>query len=553
MNGQRDLDLLAQLESERSTLTAHYSELARFIWPDHDVFNRPAASGQQEGEKRALSVLDTTAAIAADRCASALMSMTAPTHKKYQSLTVDDDELADNPQVKRWLEIATDTLFRHRYAPRSGFAAQYHECCKSAVAFGPMATFVEDYWEGTRYHALSMSNTFFLTDSQGRVNGAVRPLEYTAAQLAQKFGAAVLPDKILQAMNSNTQADRLKKWKIVHVIEQMDNSQRVTGFRFAGRYTCEEGKAVLESRGFRTLPIAASRYSTMPGEKYGRSIAMTILPTIKGLQVMIGDYFKGLHKQVDPALLAADDDGVMTVIKAQPGKVTTGGVSSDGKPLVMPLSQPGRLDWVQAEFGEQRKQINDAFLTSLFQILSADPSAREQTAYEVSVREVEKAALLSPATDRIMDEYFGTLVPREIDILTQAGYLPPMPPELADRHEEIKVTHTGELARAQSADEILGIQRTLEVLELFSAYDSTAPKRIKLDEALARFAEGAGMPSKFIRTDDEMVEIREKDEQQQAAAAAAQLAAPAGVAAKNFAQAEQLRAGAPSQLGGYPA
>lgn len=552
MNGQRDLDLLAQLESERSTLTAHYTDLARFIWPDHDVFNRQAGSAQQEGEKRTLSVIDTTAAVAADRCASALMSMTAPTHKKYQSLAIDDDDLGDNPQVKRWLEIATDTLFRHRYAPRSGFAAQYHECCKSAVSFGPMATFVEDYWEGIRYHALSMSNTFFLTDSQNRVNGAVRPLEYTAQQLAQKFGVSNLPDKVLQALGSNIQADRLRKWKVVHVIEQTGNAQRVTGFRFAGRYVCEEGKAVLEDRGFRTLPIAASRYSTMPGEKYGRSIAMTILPTIKGLQAMMADYFKGLHKQVDPALLAADDDGVMTVIKAQPGKVTVGGMSSDGKALVAPLSQPGRLDWVQAEFGEQRKQINDAFLTSLFQILAADPNARQQTAYEVSVREVEKASLLSPATDRIMDEYFGSMVPRELDILMQGGYLPEMPPELEQCRDEIKVTHTGELARAQSADEILGIQRTLEVLPLFAQFDSAAPKRLKLDEMLKRFAEGAGAPAKFIRTDDEMAEERQAQEEQEAAAAMAQMAPGAGQAAKNFAEAEQIRGGAPSQLGGYP-
>jgi hypothetical protein len=217
----------------------------------------------------------------------------------------------------------------------------------------------------------------------------------------------------------------------------------------------------------------------------------------------------------------------------------------------MPISQPGRLDWVKEEMAEQRRQINDGFLTTLFQILSADPAARQQTAYEVSVREVEKAALMSPATDRIMDEYFGACVPRELQILMDAGHLPPMPDSLLGRESEIKVTHTGELARAQSADELLGIQRTMEALPLFTAVDPAAAKRLKTDQMLARFAEGAGTPSKFIRTDDETDELREQDEQQQAAAAAAQLAPGAGQAAKSFAEAEQIRSGAAAGLGGY--
>lgn len=548
-NGQRDLDLLAQLENERSTLTSHYRDLARFIWPDHDVFYR--ATSTPEGDKRALELVDTTAAVAADRCASALMSMTAPTHKKYQSLTVDDEDLADDPRVKQWLELATDTLFRHRYAPRSGFPAQYHECCKSAVVFGPMGTFLEDHHEGMRYHPLSLSNTYLLTDSQGRVNGAVRVLEFTAQQLADKFGASKLPDKVRDHALSTDQAKRLRKWKLVHVVEEMPSRQAVTEWKFSGRYTLEEQKVVLEERGFRELPIAAARYSTLPGEKYGRSLAMTILPTIKGLQAMVRDYIKGLHKQVDPPLIANDDDGVMTAIKAQPGKVTVGGVSAEGKPLVLPFGVPGALDWAYQGIQDHRTQINDAFLTSLFQILAADPSSRQQTAYEVSVREVEKASLLSPATDRIMDEYFGSLVPRELSILMQAGYLPPMPEEMLGRESEIKVTHTGELARAQSADEILGIQRTLEALPLFAQFDPAAPKRIKLDEMLGHFAEGTGLPAKYVRSDDEMAEQREAEEQQQAIAAAAEMAPGAGQAAKAFAEAEQIRAGQANQLGGY--
>jgi hypothetical protein len=41
-----DVDLLAQLRTERSPLIAHYGELARYVWPDYTVFDRAAEGAQ---------------------------------------------------------------------------------------------------------------------------------------------------------------------------------------------------------------------------------------------------------------------------------------------------------------------------------------------------------------------------------------------------------------------------------------------------------------------------------------------------------------------------
>ncbi len=538
-----DQDLISQLETDRSTLTSHYSELARYIWPDHGIFYR--AKGEPEGGKRAQEIVDTTAPIAADRCASALMSMTAPSHRQYHRLAVDDDELKDDLAVKQWLEQTNDTLFRRRYAPKSGFPAQYHECCKSAVVFGPMATFIEDVVsdDGSSYncyHALSVSNTYLIVDDKNRVSGFARRLEFNAQQLADKFGADRLPERVRKCLDSESQGQRLQKWGVVHVVQPMPQKQNVTGFTHSSRYSLVEGTAMLEERGYRGLPLASARYSTLPGEQYGRSIAMLVLPSIKGLNKAKRDFIIGIHKQVDPPLLAHDDDGVMTVIKAVAGKVTQGGVTADGHPLVIPLGQPGRLDWADKYLEDERRQINDAFMTTLFQILTEQPT-RQQTAYEVSVREVEKAALMSPSTDRINDEYFSALVARELAIAEEAGDIAAMPESLRARPGAIKVIHVGDLSVAQQAEKILGIQRALEVAPLFAEQDPSAPKRIKWADAFKQFGEGVGISAELMRTDEEMAEMREQDEQQQAMAAAAEAAPGAGIAARNFAQAEQIR------------
>jgi hypothetical protein len=533
-----DSDLIAQLESDRSQLTAHYQDLARFAWPDHAVLYRDQR--QPEGDKRSQDVFDTTAPIAAERCGKMLKSMTAPSHRRYQKLAIEVDEIKDDMEVKRWLEHATDVIFRRRYRPGSGFDAQYLQGCHSLTVFGPIATLLEDTPEGNCYHGLSVSNTYFITNKYGRVCGLARRLSYNASQLKEKFGEDALPDKVKVALNAASQSQRLTKWAVVHVIEPLPEPQAVTGFTHASRYSLVEGYAMLEVRGYRGLPVAAARYSTMPGEDYGRSIAMLVMPTVKQLNKMDRDFGVGVHKQVDPPLLAFDDDGAMNAVKNVAGKVTAGGMSEDGKPLVAALAQPGRLDWAQTYMDEKRKQINDAFMTSLFQILASE-QPRQQTAYEVSVREVEKSALLSPSTDNINDEYFTPLAQREIAIAMEVGDLEPMPAILEQHRDKIKITHTGDLSVAQQAEKVIGIQRALEVAPLFQAQDPSSTKRIKWADAYKQLCEGVGMSTELFNTDEELEEIRAQDEEQAMLAAAAELAPKAGQGAKNFAEAEQIR------------
>ena len=279
---------------------------------------------------------------------------------------------------------------------------------------------------------------------------------------------------------------------------------------------------------------------TPPNRKLDQSRA-PILETLR-------DYIAGVHKSVDPPILSADDDGTMTVIRAVPGKVTPGGLDQQGNERVKAWGTPNDLTWGNDLIADQRRQINDGFMTTLFQILATDRPGK-QTAYEVSVREVEKAALLSPATDRINDEYQSSMVARELAIAEEAGEILPMPEVLQQRRHKIKVVHTGDLSVAQQGEQILGIQRTLEVAALFRAEDPASTRRIKWDKALEKFGQGVGLPADLMATDEEMEEARAEEEMQAQLAAAAELAPKAGAGAKAFAEAEQLRNTQSASLG----
>lgn len=537
------LDLIDQLKSERSALDGLWEDIARRVWPDYAVFQR-AHHVNLEGDRRSFELFDATGAVALDRFASALMKMTAPSSRKWHKLTVSDDDLAESYTVKAWLEQVNNVLFRRRYAKQSNFASQYLECCKTIGAFGPMATLVDEMYDAksgqffNRYKALHLSTTYFTEDAWGRVNGFARTLQYTAGQCAERFGMDALPPKMRSAAESKNQADRLRKWEIVHCV-QPGQTVADGAFSFESIYCDRESKTVLQDGGYRALPIAAARFSTMPGEKYGRSPAMLVLPSLKMLQEMKKTWLRAAHKAVDPPLLA-HDDGVLSVINTGPGKITMGTVTDEGRPLVQPLQSGTRLDYAEAAIADERKPINDVFLVTLFQILADEP--RQQTATEVVERAAEKATLLSPAVERLQSEYHGTMIEREIDLAIESGELPPMPDELQDRYHEVKVEYLGELNQAQKADEVAGIMRTAEVAPAFQALDPTSVKRVKWDKAYARLAEGFGVPLEFLSSDEEMDAAREQDQQIQAAAALVEAAPAAGQAAAQFAKVEQLRA-----------
>jgi hypothetical protein len=532
------LDLHDQLESERSTLNGVYQEIAKRVAPEYASFYR--APTQTDAQYRNTEIFDLTGAVALERFGSALHKMTADSSRIWHTLTVDDEQLADAPDVKGWLDEANRLLFRERYAPESNFATQYLENCKALGAFGWMGTLIEDIpGSPIRYAPLILASTYLTTDAWGRVNGCVRRLEYTAPQLAEKFGYANLPPRVRAAADSPMAGQRHQKWDCVHSIQPGGDRWPVQSV-----YALRENGTLLAEGGYRELPVAAARFSTMPFEVYGRSPAMLVLPSLKMLNEMKKTFLRAAQKAVDPPLLA-HDDGILSVINTAPGKVTTGTVDDQGRPLLIPLSTGAKLDWAQQAMDDERQPVNDVFLVSLFQILADEQ--RQQTAREVIERAAEKAALLAPATERLQSEYHGPMIRRELAIHIEAGRIPVPPDALAEYFAErggtaLSVRFEGEMARARRADDAGAILRLAETAPAISALDPTAPRRVKWGDAFGKLAEFLGVEQSLIRSDDEMADLEAEDQAMQQAALLAEGVPAAASAAKDFATAEATRA-----------
>lgn len=522
--------LFSQLQTYRNTTAGHWEEVAELILPTsrntffYGNFNWP-------GQKKTDRQVDATGMMALHRFGAILDSLLTPRNMFWHGLAANDDYIMKDHATKLWFETATKALFKYRYAPEANFASQNYNNYISLGAFGTGGVFVDQLVDpngkpmrGMRYKHIPLGELYIHENHQGVVDGFVRWFRLTARQAKQKW-----PDTFTEQLRPALEANSEAMFNFIHrVCPRTDRDQDradYKGMSYASYYISLEGRCLLSEGGYRSFPTAISRYEQTPMETYGRSPAMMVLPALKTLNAEKRVFLKQGHRAADPVLLTADD-GIIDW-NLRPGAINKGGWSADGKPLVGVLPT-GEIQISKEMMAEEKSLINDAFLVTLFQILTETP---QMTATEVIERTNEKGILLAPTVGRQQSEYLGPLIHRELDLLMQQRILPPMPPRLREALGAYQVVYTSPIARAMKAQEAAGFIRTVEtVKELVNiTQDQSLLDPFDFDTAIPEIAEIQAVPAHWMATDDQIMVKRKSRAQAQARQEAIQ-AAPAQAA-----------------------
>ena len=533
------------LQTYRAVFAAQWEEIAELVLP---VYRNTFYYGTYNfpGQKKTDRQVDSTAMLALSRFAAILDSLLTPRNMQWHFLRSDNDELNKDRSVREWFEQVTKILFRERYKPISNFSAQNQQQYQSLGAFGTGVMWIDQYagmdaQRGLRYKAVPLGEMYLKENHQGQIDSFCRWFRLTKRQAEQQFGEDALPETIKTGTNSEVLFNFLHR---VCPRENYDPERRDSkGKRWVSYYIALDGRKVLSEGGFDTFPVAASRYDQAPIEVYGRSPSMLVLPAIKTLNAEKRDFLTQGHRAGTPILLTTDD-GVVD-FSMRPGALNKGGMSVDGKPLVGVLPA-GNIQVTKEMMDEERSIINDAFLVTLFQIMTETP---QMTATEVVERINEKGILLAPTVGRQQSEYLGPMIDRELDLLARQHMIPPAPRVLQEAGAGYHVMYTSPLARAMRAQEVAGFSRTLEtVLQIVNATGDPSPlDRFNFDVVTEEMAEIQAVPVTWLSSDDDVAKKRQArakaaQQQQQIQAAPAQ-------AAMMKAQAVQQKAGMQQQGG----
>jgi hypothetical protein len=263
--------------------------------------------------------------------------------------------------------------------------------------------------------------------------------------------------------------------------------------------------------GYRSFPAAISNYATAPGEVFGRSPAMDVLPALKTLNAEKKTFLKAGHRAADPVLLTTDDG--ITDPSLRPGALNKGGWSLDGKPLIGTLPV-GNIQINEKMMDMERALIEDAFLVNLFQMALNLKDLPQMTATQVIEITNQKGILLAPTVGNQEDD-LGHMIERELDVAEAIGEFDddPMPPRLKEAmragHKIVPI-YTSPLSRAMRAQEAAGFMRAVEFSkELINiTQDPSHLDWADLDVAMPEMADIAGSPPSWTASQDKIDQKR---------------------------------------------
>ena len=532
------------LKGSRGNWESHWEEIAERVLPRQIGF----LGARSDGEKKTQKIFDSRPQIALDRFASVMDSMLTPRQSKWHNLRTTDEALNRQFAVQDWFYQVNNIMHSMRNSPKANFAGQNFERWISMGAFGTGSLFI-DFMAGVglRYRCVNLRDTFFLENHQGIIDSVYRCFKHTARQAAQRWGEKNLPERVQKALENPQRQNEF--FDFLHVVAprtDYDSGRAdARGKPWASYYLSVPDKMQLAPEGgFTSFPYSIARYVTAPEEVYGRSPAMTALADIKMLNEMSKTDIRAVHKLVDPPILLHDDGilgGGATTIRMQPGGLNPGGVNRNGKAMIQPFGTGARVDINETKMEQRRTAIDDAFLVTLFQILVETP---RMTATEALIRAQEKGMLLTPTMGRQQSEALGPQIERELDLLMFHRILPPMPPELVEAGGDYEIVYDSPMSRMARAEELVGVQRTMELLAPFAQINPEVLDVFDPD-ALARLtAEVSGVPTPVLRSQDAVDKLRQQRAQQTQEAAMVQAAQPLAGAMKDAAQANQLLQGA---------
>lgn len=514
------------------------------VWQDIDDRFPDGAGGFNKltaGGVRGQGNFDTTHITSLERFAAAGVAITTPEDQQYIRPRFSDPDLQKLRNVQLWCANAGQRMYDIRHAAHTGFGMAASEDWDQLGRYGTSVVWNDErVGVGLFYRTLHLSECYIDVDYAGQVDTLHRCFRKTARQLEQQFGFDNLTPKMQKALTDNKPHS---EFEILHVV--MPNTAQdldkldYRSMPIASRYLALDEKLYLRRAGYHTAPMSCSRHTTSPGEKYGRSPAIKVLPTIQGVNAMRHTTLRAGHKAVDPALIFYDDDGLRG-LQSKPGGMNPGLMDDHGRPLVgrMPGGENG-LPYAMEMIDGERAVIKTAFLEEFYKILT-DPNSRMTTTEVLEVM-AKQGVLVRPYMNRYRTEKQQPMCERDLDLALRAGQIEPFPPEVIEAGAWPLIDYENPLAAMARAESTTKTLRFVEALTPIAQVDNGAVyDYLDTDEMVPGLASEIGVNPKYIRDPKQVAEMRAKRQEGEQQAASVEQLQGAASAYVDMAKANQL-------------
>lgn len=531
------------LFSKREGVLSLWQEIAEHVYPERADFT----SCRNLGDELARNLVTSYPVLARRDLSNAFGSMLRPNTKEWFHTGLAYGETPDT-EGKQWLEAATTFQFRAMYDRRAMLARATKEGDSDFAAFGQAVLSVEmnKTGDGLLYRCWHLRDVAWMENENGEIDTIFRRWKPTARDLVRLFPKTV-SDKVRKKLEK-TPYDEINAR---HAVLPLDTYKELGGAEnirtpFVSIYFDVDNNEILEEVGLFNKMYVIPRWQTVSGSQYATSPATVVaLADSRLLQDVSRVLLEAGEKAVDPPMLAVKD-AIRSDMGLYAGGVTWVDAEYDERlgEVLRPVNQDKSginfgLDMVQ----DLRTQLADAFYLSK---LNLPPTGGpDMTAYEVGQRVQEYIRNALPLFEPLEQDYNGQLCDITFDLLLRAS------PELRNsiprslRGREIVFTFESPLREAIEKTKVGQYMEAQQIIATAIQLDPSTAHIVNGRKATREVLEAVA-PAEWMRTDVEVDELVQQEQQAMAQQEQMDQMAEAAKTAKTLAEAGSI---APAQTG----
>jgi len=506
---------LAGMKTIREDYQDEWNDIARFAQPARSRFMTKERDKGTKRRTRNSRLLDPHGIEAFRTLTNGMTSGLTSASRPWFNLTLKEEDLTEQDGVRDWLSEVERRLYA--FLARTNFYGAAKSGYGEMGLFGTEAcVMVEDRNVGAVCHALT-AGEYWIAISDALVPDTLyRFCPMTVRQAVQSFGKANAP----WVLNSYDTSDYHKQVDIYQAIEPNADYDGARLDAKPWRSCYWDGKddrknSILRESGYHEQPFWAPRWDVVGGDTYGVSPGMEALPALRELQMQSKRRNEAIDAMVKPEKIVPPS----VRLTGEPGRTVTGtGVSQDQ--IIVPYQMPYQaVQAIGQEIDKCRMQIDGLSFADLFNAITNMRGVQPRNVEEIAARNEEKLTQLGPVIERVANEKLNPAIDRAFGIMLRGNMLPSIPESLSG--VQIDVEFVSILTQMQRMVGIGQIERTIGFIGNLAGADPQALDKLNTDETIDEYASRAGMPSKLIRSDKDVQQIRAARQQQQQAAQAA--------------------------------
>lgn len=556
---QRYDRMIEAMKNERSSFEPSWKETNDLICPRRARF---FASDVNKGDRRNRNIIDSTATLAWRTLKAGMMSGITSPSQEWRKLVTADPELSEYGPVKKWLEDVNTRM--------SSLFSLSNYYSMMPPTYGDMSVFAtgglwmeEDLNTCSKFMSLPVGSYWIANDEDGNVRVCAFRRRFTVRQIVLKFGNVDFKTGKVDWTNISSFVKRLWEKGEYEVLIDVNHvthfnheynadafDPKYKKFRScyyetgnAANYTSADyGRDIedkyLRESGYDHFPGLFPRWGITGEDVYGTECpGFDAIGDVKQLQHGERKAAKAIDKMVDPPMQGPSElrNQKATIL---PGDLTYVDVR-EGMQGFKPTHEVNfRLDYHEAKQEACRQRIKRCFYEDMFLMLSNNVAQEtERTAREIAERHEEKFSVIGPMLLQMKD-FLDQLVDNQFDFMSTQGYLPTPPEELSGM--PLKVEYISPLFQAQKLVGIDNLERfTNYVLNIATmTKDPGSIRKVNFSKAIDTYADRLSIEANIVRSDEEVQQLVEADQQAQAQAQAAENAAKAAGAARDLSQAQ---------------